>query len=454
MISDSFTQNTLLLTGASLLMSGIDMGYHAWLARSLGAAGLGLHQLTLSVSALCATLAISGIRFASTRLVAEELGAGRSGAHSAMGRCLAYAAFCGFCALLLLRLLAEPLGFLWIGDARTVLSLRIAALSMPCISLCAALSGYYTACGVVWKPVLAHLAEAMTGVGLSVLLLERTPPGDLEQRCAALMLARAAADLLSLLLLAVFFLRDRRRHPEAEEGGRYSARLLRLALPLAFSAYTRSALTTLRQLLVPRGLRASGLSADTALAGYGVIQGMVLPLLFFPACLLASAAELIVPVLTAAQVQNDRRKIKNTAGRLLRLSLQYSLAVSGILFLCADLLGGLLFHSREAARFLRMLAPLAPVMYLDMAVDGCLKGLGQQLWSMGVNVLEASLGLLLLLLLLPRRGLCAYVAVLYFCEGVNLALSLIRLLPCLRASDGGARHPCEGSAKCAYTAGR
>ncbi len=454
MISDSFTRNTLLLTGASLLMSGIDMGYHAFLARSLGAAGLGLHQLTLSVSGLCATLAISGIRFASTRLVAEELGAGRDSVQRAMGRCLAYAGFCGLCALLLLRLLAEPLGFLWIGDARAVLPLRIAALSMPCISLCAALSGYYTARGLVWKPVLAQLAEALAGVGLSVLLLKRTPPGDLEMRCAALMLARAAADLLSLLLLAAFFVCERQRRPGTETGGRYSARLLRLALPLAFSACTRSALTTLRQLLIPRGLRASGLNAETALAGYGVIQGMVLPLLFFPACLPASAAELVVPVLTKAQVRDDRETIKNTAGRLLRLSLQYSLAVSAILFLCADLLGGLLFHSRDAARFLRILAPLMPVTYVDLAADGCLKGLGEQLWSMGVNVAEASLGLLLLLLLLPRRGLGAYVAVLYFCEGLNLALSLLRLLPCLRASGGGVRRPCGGSAKCAYTAGR
>ena len=454
MISDSFTQNTLLLTGASLLMSGIDMGYHAWLARSLGAAGLGLHQLTLSVSALCATLAISGIRFASTRLVAEELGAGRSGAHSAMGRCLAYAAFCGFCALMLLRLLAEPLGFLWIGDARTVLSLRIAALSMPCVSLCAALSGYFTACGVVWKPALAHLVEQLAGFGLSAVLLARGDPGDLERRCAAVMLSRATADLLAVLLLAVFFLGDRQRPPAQNTSGRYGARLLRLALPLAVSAYTRSALTTLRQLLIPRGLRASGLSAERALADYGVIQGMVMPLLFFPACLLSSAAELIVPVLTAAQVQNDAPRIKNTAGKLLRLSLRYSLAVSGILFLCADLLSGLLFHSREAARYLRQLAPLVPVMYLDIAADGCLKGLGKQLWSMGVNVLEASLGLLLLLLLLPRWGIHAYVAVLYFCEMLNLALSLFRLLPCLRASADGARPPCAGSAKCAYTAGR
>ena len=34
-------------------------------------------------------------------------------------------------------------------------------------------------------------------------------------------------------------------------------------------------------------------------------------------------------------------------------------------------------------------------MYTDVVVDGCLKGLGQQLWSMGINIFDAAVGVLL-----------------------------------------------------------
>ena len=434
MHAKTLIQNTILLTGASLLMQAVGMGFQAWLAAALGAAGIGLYQLTLSVQNLCATLAISGIRFACTRLISEELGRGSTGSiRGAMGRCLAYGGLFGLASGGLLHVLAEPLGFLWIGDARTVLSLRIAALSMPCISLCAALSGYFTACGRVWKPALVHLLEQLAGIVLTMLLLPRAASGDVEQSCAAVTLGRTAADMFSLSLMAGFYLHDRCSHYAPGRGsGQLSGRMLRIAVPLAVSAYTRSALTTLQQLLVPRGLRASGLTADRALAGYGVVQGMVMPLLFFPACFLGAAAELIVPELTAAQVRGDVARIKNTAGKLLRMSLRYSLAVSAIVFLCADLLGGLIYHSREAARFLRWLSPLVPVMYTDMAVDGCLKGLGQQVWSMGVNIAESALGLLLIGFLLPRWGLGAYLSILYFSEILNLTLSVLRLIRILR----------------------
>ena len=421
--------NTALLTASSLLMQGIAMAFQVWLAGRIGPAGIGLYQLVLSVTGLCATFAISGIRFASTRLVAEELGLEQpGGVRAAMGRCLGYGAFFGFAAAVILRELSEPIGFLWIGDARTVRSLRISALSMPCISLCASMSGYFTACGRVWKPTLIHLIEQVSGIVLVALFLGQVPAGDIEKSCAAVTLGRVAADVLSLLLMALAYLFDRRSHyRDTGAGGRLTVRMLHIAVPLALSAYARSALTTLQHLLVPKGLRAAGFSANSALAGYGVIQGMVLPVIFFPSCILSAAAELIVPELTAAQVQREGRAIRCTAKELLRLSVLFSLTVGAFLFVCSDALGMLIYGSRDAGRYIRILAPLVPFMYTDMSIDGCLKGLGQQVWSMGINILDALLGLLLTWQLLPRYALAAYIGIIYITELVNFALSASRL---------------------------
>ena len=58
-------------------------------------------------------------------------------------------------------------------------------------------------------------------------------------------------------------------------------------------------------------------------------------------------------------------------------------------------------------------------MYTDMTVDGCLKGLGQQVWSMAINILDAVLGLVLVWTLLPVHALHAYIGIIYFTEAVN-----------------------------------
>lgn len=426
--------NTALLTGSSLLMSLISMSFQVWLAGRIGSAGIGLYQLVVSVSFLCTTFAVSGVRFAATRLVSEELGAKRERAIAqAMRRCFVYSIVFGLAAFVLLYFFAEAIGFLWIGDARTVRSLRIMAFAMPMVSLCSAISGYFTACGRVWKPTAVHMIEQIVTIALVALFLSLSPAGDIEKNCAAVMLGTVCGDAVSLVLMAVFYLTDRARYmAEGARGANLTSRMLHIALPLAFSAYARSALSTLEHLLVPRGLKAAGFSSDRALAGYGTIQGMVMPIISFPACLLMALAELIIPELTEAQVQGRREYIEKTVSSLIKKGLGYSIAAALVIFIFAPRIGVAVYSSPEAGHFLRVLAPLIPIMYTDMICDGCLKGLGQQLWSMGINILDALLGVLLVLKLLPGYALTGYICIIYFNECLNFALSMLRLRKAVR----------------------
>ncbi len=424
-----FVVNTALLTGASILMRLIGMSFQVWLAGRIGAAGIGLYQLVMSVEFLCSTFAISGIRFAATRLVSEELGCGRAGGvGGAMGRCCSYSLFFGLCAFAALYIAAEPIGFLWVGDARTVHSLRILSFGLPFISLSSVLSGYFTASGRVWKPSLVHLIEQLVCVGLVAAFLSLAPEGDIEAACAAVTRGVTCADVFSFLMMLSAYLTDRRRHGGAGgQGERLTGRMLVVALPLALSAYARSSLNTLEQLLVPRGLKASGFSADRALSGYGVIQGMVIPVIAFPSCLLMALAELIVPELTERQMRGERDAISRKVSLLLGRALLFSLAAGALLFIFADALGASIYRSADAGRYIRLLAPLVPIMYTDMVIDGCLKGLGQQVWSMGINILDAALGVVLVWTLLPKWALAAYIGIIYFDEILNFTLSGLRL---------------------------
>lgn len=427
--------NTALLTGSSLIMSLISMSFQVWLAGRIGSAGIGLYQLVVSVSFLCTTFAVSGVRFAATRLVSEEIGREREqGISGAMRRCFVYSTLFGTAAFFVLRSGAEMIGFLWIGDARTVRSLRIMAYAMPMVSLCSAMSGYFTACGRVWKPTVVHFFEQIITIALVALFLARSPAGDIEKNCSAVMLGTVCGDAISFVMLLMFYLTDRSRHPGGSKNELHlTSRMLRIALPLAFSAYARSALSTLEHLLVPRGLKSAGFSADRALSGYGTIQGMVMPIISFPACFLMALSELMIPELTEVQMRGERTEISRTVRSLLKKGSGYSLAVALVIFIFADRLGIAVYSSPEAGHFLRLLAPLIPIMYTDMLCDGCLKGLGQQMWNMGINVLDALLGVLLVWRVLPVYALTGYICIIYFNECLNFALSMLRLRRVIRS---------------------
>jgi len=422
-------RDTVLLTGSTLVMRCIALVFQMWLVARIGAAGAGLYGLVGSVGFLAATVAISGIRFAATRLVSEEIGLQRcGGVGEAVRLCICYSLFFGVSSALVLWFMAQPIGFLWIRDARTVRSLRILALSLPFISLSSVLYGYFTACGRIFKAAVVQVLEQIVRISLVVFFLRRAPAGDLEACCAAVSTGSMLAELCSFLMMAAAYLLDRRTHAKAPEPSpRLPMRMLSIAVPLALSAYARSALSTLEQLMVPRGLKKAGWSANGALAGYGTIQSMVFPILFFPSCIVTALAELIVPQLTAAQVAGKKEDIARGVSTLLRKTLALSGLIALLLWLLGGFLGEAIYHSADAGRYLRLFAPLVPVMYTDMVTDGCLKGLGEHLASMSYNILDALCGVVLVWFLLPKFGLNGYIGVLYFEECFNFALSLHRL---------------------------
>jgi stage V sporulation protein B len=420
--------NLLTLTAASLLLRTIGMSFQVYLSKKIGPAGIGLLQLIMSIYFLAATFAISGIRLAATRLAAEELGMGReAGARKAIKICLCYSLIFSIVFAILLFCCADFIGRVWLGDARTIFSLRILALSLPFLAICAVMGGYFTAVRRVLKLSAVMIAEQVFRIAATVICLLALLPRGLEYACAGIAIGNCIGEITSCLLLFVLYRLDIRQYENQESSPDLLPRMLRIALPVAFSAYVTSIIRTVQQTLIPYGLKKSGASSERALTTYGTIQGMAIPLLMFPAVLLYAISDLIVPELAECQAQGRPNRLSYIINRVLYLGLITSIGVMSVFFRFSADLGSAIYNSSEAGYYLKILAPLVPIMYMDSIVDGMLKGTGQQLPSMGYNILESLIGVTLIYLLLPKLAVTGYIITLFITRTLNFALSINRL---------------------------
>ncbi|MCH5352502.1 MAG: polysaccharide biosynthesis C-terminal domain-containing protein, partial [Acutalibacter sp.] len=78
--------------------------------------------------------------------------------------------------------------------------------------------------------------------------------------------------------------------------------------------------------------------------------------------------------------------------------------------------------------YLRVLAPIVPLIYLDVVVDSLLKGMDEQFNSMKYNFSDSLIRVVLILCFLRFFGMESYVCILFFSTIFNAALSLHRLL--------------------------
>ncbi len=254
--------------------------------------------------------------------------------------------------------------------------------------------------------------------------------------CLALVLGGALSELCGFLLNLAAFLYDRRRHLSvaSDEGcGRDATvgagrKLLGITVPVTLAATARSGLLTLQHALIPRGLKASGASWEQALSSYGVVHSVVLPVVLFPSAFINSYSGLLIPEVAESWARGDRERVARLAGRTVTPALIFSIGVAGIMASFGMELGEFICGSREAGHYICLLAPLIPIMYVDSTVDAFLKGMGEQVYSMNVNIIDALCSVILVWLLLPRMGLAGYIIAIYATETLNTTLSLCRML--------------------------
>lgn len=434
-----FLQNTLLLTLTALLMRTVGVYYTVYLTDRLGADGMGLFTLTGSVYGLAITLATSAVTLAATRLVSEAMGESADGPEAESGRilaamkvCIGYSLFFGTLAGALLFLFAAPIGKGILSDARTIPSLWLMALSLPFQALTSALSGYFTAVRRVAKNAVTQIFEQGLRIGVTILLLTFFTSGGLERACLWVVAGGFLGNLFSFFYCFFLYLRDLRRHhrgrrADPKEMVPMKKKLLGIALPVAFSSYLRQGLVTIEHLLIPWGLRQKGDSQKTALATYGIMQGMALPVVMFPYAFLSPFCNLLIPEIAEKRAAGDTVGVQKITERVFGFVLAMGIGTAGIFLCLSTELGRIVGGSAEAANYIGLLAPLVPIMYLDTAVDSILKGLDQQLFCMRVNILDSALSVLVVLLLLPKMGIYGYILEIFACELINASLSVMRL---------------------------
>lgn len=437
-----YMRNAVLLALVNILLRGAAVSFNGYVSAKIGAESMGLFTLVMSIYGFAVTLATSSVHLAATRLTADRcaklIGADAPSYRITVRQILH--AVCGYSLLfgcstaVLLLVLSRPISVHLLHDVRTLSSLRILACSLPAISLTSALNGYFTGMRKIGKNAAMTLLEQAAKFCITATALVCVAPtGNVEYLCMAVVGGSAGAEALSLVSAGFFTLTDS-RIPKGDKPGQEKRTLsthfhdvFAIAFPIAVGSYARQGLVTAEHLAIPWGLKRSGVSQTEALSAYGVLQGMALPVVLFPYAVIGAFTGMLIPEVTALDAVGDKEKLHGLCKKALVTAGWFSLVSLIVFFFFAKPLGVGIYHNTEAGESIRQLAFLVPFMYMDTVTDALLKGLGEQVYCMKVNMIDALCSLVLVVICTPTLGLFGYVLSLYVCEIVNLGMSAWKL---------------------------
>ena len=434
----SYLKNAALMTGADVLLRLAGMGLRIYLANALGGEGMGLYQLVLAVYSLFVTLATAGVSVAATRLMAEEFSRSTQEARGMLSRLLMAGLGLGIVALAAQFGLAGLAAKWWLGDVRGTQALRLSAFGLPWMGISSVLRGFFIARRRVEPNVISQLGEQTLRIGVIVFALEQAQTLDAGAKCAVVLAATALSEAASASIMLLFY----RREAVVCFGGQKAVRpqeparrLWEILWPVEGGRCLSSALHTAENMLVPACLTvwlvASGLGGrEEAVAQYGNLKGMALPLLTFPFGLLGSLSVLLMPEITQAHIQGETRRLQGLIDRMLRLTGYFSTLGGAVFFVWGRPLAETLYHSAEAGSYLEILGPAMPLLYLESMVDGAMKGIGEQKAVFRYSVWDSVLRIVGVMLLLPRFGMKGFLFVILLSSCYTCAANTGRLLHC------------------------
>ena len=384
MKAQSVRRQAAVLTGANALVRALGFVLHVALGRMLGAQALGVMELGHSAHMLSIVPVTAGLPLAVSRLTAQSSDSRALRA----GRDLVWRMSA---VLIPLWALLAPLMARLLGDARTLLPLWVFTPCIAVLGLSAVYSGYCYGRSSAWPPALSTLLEQTLRFALSAALLLALPDLTVSARAAVPGLATLIAEAAALLLMIALLRRDGETL-SAPRDPALQREVARLALPLTLSRLLQTLLRAATGALLPRRLMAGGMLAAQATAALGMLQGMVMPVLFLPGVVTSAIAMAGAPAIARRQGAALRRM----ALQLFGSALACGLAGMVLIHAAAPLLSTQVYHLPALMPLFRQAAPLTLMFALQQAVSTVLSGLGQQKKTLLPTCLGAALSLLLM----------------------------------------------------------
>lgn len=414
--------NVSVVTALSVAERALGFLYRIVLSRLIGAEGLGLYQIALSVFSTFLTIGTGGIPVTVSRMITKSQAEGdKRGASGTVGAGLLLCLLLTLPVCLIFGGFGDAFGFLF-SDERCIGVFRILVLGLVFSSVYAVLRGSFWGHKEFLLPSILEIAEESVMVIVGVLLLQNVENAVSGAEKAAWAAVVSYAFSFSASILCFCLKKRKLSSPK-----NYLKPLFNATLPITSVRTCGTLINAAVAVLLPAMLIRAGASESEALQLFGVVSGMAIPILFIPATLIGSLSLVLVPELSENFYKKNFVKLQKNIERGLIFAFLVACILIPFFAVLGDDIGRIAFASNLAGEIISKSAPLLLPMSIAMISTGMLNSMGFEKQSLIFYFFGAAAMLLCVLFLPAYCGVYAYSAGLGASYIVNAVCNVVFL---------------------------
>ncbi len=406
-------RSAAIVTVFSTIEKALSFFYRIVLSRIIGAEGLGIYQICLSVFAVFLTAASSGIPVTVSRLIAKNGANGDiKGKNAAVTAGIVATLIFTVPIALILLFGRNMLGFLFSDDrSKNIFLILIPGLILT--SIYAVMRGSFWGNKQFLPYSIIELLEDAVMVVLGCILVYGVadPVLGAERATIAVLVSYVFSFIVSLFW---YF----KKGGKLANPKRQLKPLFASSLPITAMRTSTSVMNSAVAILLPLLLmKAYGLNNSEAISLYGIAIGMSVPILFIPSSLIGSISVVVAPELSENFYKKKTSLIRYDVEKSVKAAIFIATLLVPVLFILGDEIGSLLYSNELSGQIVHNCAFILLPMCIAMITTTILNSMNCEKKTLLYYFFGAAAMLISILAMTKFIGVYSYM--------LGLALSFI-----------------------------
>ncbi|WP_461205494.1 stage V sporulation protein B [Clostridium sp. DL1XJH146] len=437
MFKDKFFRNSIVLTLTNSTTGILKFIFSIILSRKLGAEGMGLYALIMPIYDVFACLVCGGMVTAISKQSSAFLSKNDNrNLHKTIKITLIFDFLWSLIIVILLFLNTKYISSNIIKDSRSLYSLWFISLALIFVALSSIIKGYFYGTYNVKTPAIIDIFEKTTRIISVVIIINYFSLSGIENTVSAVYGALACGELLSFLLLYIFYKIDRNKKnkptqisTEKEGNAQLLFDVLIMSVPLCINGFLSTAISTVSTLIIPIRLTKAGFDHGVALGMIGKFSGMALTIIYFPIIVIMSMAMVLIPDISESLTKRDYYTLEKRIKQVISISFLLGLATMVICLSIPNELGYLFYNRLDLGYYIKFASISAPFTFVAATTYSILNGLGKQSVLLKNSLITSVEELILLFLLtsIPQINIMGYGISLLITSLTSLVLNLYEI---------------------------
>ncbi|MEZ7170842.1 oligosaccharide flippase family protein [Sporosarcina sp. OR05] len=437
----TFIRGTAILMIAVFMTKLLGFVYRIQFMRVAGEEAVGIYMTAYPAFIFFLSLVQLGVPIAVAKVIAELKAKGETARLPAvMKTATVITIFTGAVFIPLSILFVPYLSETLLGNAASSTTIYVGIAIIPIAAIGGLIRGYFQGIVRIEETAWSQIIEQLFRIILITLLLPMVlVPENTGLNAAYAMGITLLAEMLSAAYLYFKYAQHKRsdRKPSDKKEKFPMNPILSIALPSSGSRLFGTFTWFLEPIIFLRALSLAGVGAVAATSLYGIISGVLIPLLLFPSFIPYALSVVLVPAVSGAAATSNRKKLQERIQLALRLSALTGAFAAAVFYIHGQDLAEKLFHISEGGSYMSLLAPVFFFYYIQSPLYSILQATGDAKAGMMNSVYGGIAKLGVMFVLASQAGLQETGAVLAIGFGV-LVTSFLHIATLRKNKAAGA----------------